>query len=935
MTDLPTLPPSPNLSQLEKPSAPRRRGWYQSVAGKLLVAFAIIVNLTIAATILSLLRFGTIDEVITRLVGVSMPAMKSSLEVQSKATEVTVTATQLSGAQDSTQLFERNTRALDEIQELWARLAKLRSIVGDDDATKRLQGMIAVIDQRVGELYRETNGNIDLTNRREKLIAQSSAAADKIDPLLRAASSTLTFSDDVAEAIYRTRVQVSTIAALLSQAATATRPERLVMLRNQYQAARTQLDRDLATIAGSGRTDTAAGEALTQATQALLALGEGNDGVFVLRRREQDGSQNIDTIQSALQSAGSQLRDEILSLVAQAEEESAKGIARSNEAIASSRLWLMLIAAASLILAGLIVWQFVMRYVVARLTGLADSMLAIAQGQLAAPIPAAGPDELGDMSRALVVFRNNAAEIRAAKEEAERAREEAEAASRTKSAFLANMSHELRTPLNAIIGYSEILVEDATDRGDEGSVDDLQKIQSAGKHLLGLINDILDLSKIEAGRMDVYLEQVFITRLVDEVKTIVEPMMSKQGNRLIIECESNIGSLRTDLTKLKQSLLNLLSNAAKFTEGGNVKLAVTRTTTDDVSKVSFAVTDSGIGMNESQVARLFQAFTQADASTTRNFGGTGLGLTITKHFCTMLGGTVGVTSQPGVGSTFTIVLPDETAVASAAPMELRVDDSNTASADAITVLVVDDDPVVHEILSSTLSREGYKLLHATDGAEALELMRRSPPDIITLDVMMPKIDGWSVLGTMKSEPALAHIPVIMLTIVDDRTLGFSLGASEFMTKPIDRTRLITLLRQFAPQSGDALVLIVDDNPDVRGMVRHTIEGVGLQAAEAGNGAAALQYLATHPAPSLILLDLMMPEVDGFTFLERMREDKALADVPVVVLTAKELTADERAFLTKHTMLVLSKSAQPIGSLGAALAAISRRGDAKMRERAAG
>jgi PAS domain S-box-containing protein len=509
------------------------------------------------------------------------------------------------------------------------------------------------------------------------------------------------------------------------------------------------------------------------------------------------------------------------------------------------------------------------------------------------------------------------------------AKEAAESASKVKSAFLANMSHELRTPLNAIIGYSEILVEDATDRGDEASIGDLQKIQGAGKHLLSLINDILDLSKIEAGRMDVYLEQVFLSRLVDEVKTIVEPMVMKNGNRLVIECPQNIGSLRTDLTKLKQSLINILSNAAKFTKQGDVILKISRMAgADGVSRVTFSVSDSGIGMNEEQLGRLFQAFTQADSSTTRNFGGTGLGLTITRHFCTMLGGSIDVASKPGKGSTFTIVLPDQTLKQAAAAGAMRaakgVLGNVVASPSAVNVLVVDDDPAVHDVLSMTLDKEGYNLIHAKDGIEALEIMRKTRPDVVTLDVMMPQMDGWSVLGIMKSDPDLEDIPVIMLTIVDDRNLGFSLGASEFMTKPVDRAKLVALLRKFAPTVHDGLVLIVDDDRDTRQVIKSTVEGEGLRTAEAANGRIALDWLESNPRPGLVLLDIMMPEMDGFEFLERIRERDEFAQLPIVVLTAKELTENERRFLAERTILVLSKSAQPIGTLGAALAAIANR-----------
>ncbi|WP_137043713.1 response regulator [Pseudolabrys sp. FHR47] len=504
-----------------------------------------------------------------------------------------------------------------------------------------------------------------------------------------------------------------------------------------------------------------------------------------------------------------------------------------------------------------------------------------------------------------------------------RAMEEAESANKVKSSFLANMSHELRTPLNAIIGYSELLAEDAQDRGDKAALGDLEKISAAGKHLLGLINEILDLSKIEAGKMEVYLERLDLKKTIADVKTIVDPMIGKNGNRLVIECPPDIGTLNTDLTKLKQCLINLLSNAAKFTKQGTVLLRLSRTSEDGRDLVRFDVGDSGIGMTPEQLSRLFQAFTQADSSTTRNFGGTGLGLTITRHFVTMLGGTIDVVSAPGKGTTFSIVLPDREGGAGEVSVADDLGLAPEGVASSITVLIVDDDPAVHDVLSATLGREGYVLLHARDGAEALAIMRKSPPDIVTLDVQMPKIDGWSVLGIMKSEPALEHIPVIMLTIVDDRNLGFSLGASEFMTKPIDRNRLTALLRKLAPAK-DSTILIVDDDAHVRELVSNTVRGAGMTPAQAANGREALGWLSNHQPPALVLLDLMMPEVDGFAFLEQVRDIDSMKDVPIVVLTAKDLTDEERAFLAERTLLVLSKSGQPIGTLGAALSALAHR-----------
>jgi CheY-like chemotaxis protein len=382
--------------------------------------------------------------------------------------------------------------------------------------------------------------------------------------------------------------------------------------------------------------------------------------------------------------------------------------------------------------------------------------------------------------------------------------------------------------------------------------------------------------------------------------------------------------MRTDLTKVKQSLINLLSNAAKFTEKGEVGLSMTRETRGSGDRhVLFRVTDSGIGMTEEQIGKLFQAFAQADSSTTRNFGGTGLGLAITKRFATLLGGTVTVDSKPGHGSVFTLDVLDQSLLHAPIAEVIEATDS-AAAGPALTVLVVDDDPTVHEVLSATLAKRGYRVIHARDGAEALDIVRKTPPDIVTLDVMMPKIDGWTVLGRMKSDPTLAHIPVIMLTIVDDRNLGWSLGASEYMTKPIDRERLIALVRRFTGRGAEAVVLVVDDDAEVRNLISTTLKNAGLTTAEAVNGRAALDWLAGHPRPDLVLLDLMMPEMDGFQFLEKLRDDGATIDVPVVVLTAKDLSAEERAYLAERTVLVLGKSAQPIGSLGTALAAIATR-----------
>jgi signal transduction histidine kinase/CheY-like chemotaxis protein len=922
-----------------------RRPWYQSIASKLLLAFALIAALTVSATWLSLIRFNEIDSVMSRLTEVSLPLVQLSLGVEAKTAELVVLATEVGKAENETQRFERMERLSDQIGELWSILGKLQSIISEDATAARLQQLVADINTKVGELDRSTREVLLLNGRKDKAIAQAVVvneaglrvllqATDDIFARMtanlgRAQAGEPKLADLqrdflLLHAAYAARGNFVRVTTLLSDIAAATDTNALPQLREQFAAASDGLSHDLAVIGPDAALDSGRSTELRAAAKSLDALGSADDGLLAIQAKLLPERKAVAANQTALLEIGANLRDQVSKLNESAEHEATATAALSTRALDQSRLWLILIAAASLVLAALIVWLFVLRYVIRRLTDLAASMLAIARGELATPIPALGPDELGDMARTLVVFRDNAREIRAARDEAEKARAEAEAASRTKSIFLANMSHELRTPLNAIIGYSEILVEDATDRGDDTTVGDLQKIQGAGRHLLELINGILDLSKIEAGRMDVYLEQIYLARLVEEVRAIVEPLVKKNGNELVIHCPPDIGSMRTDLTKLKQSLINLLSNAAKFTQNGTVTLSVSRRETDgDPARFTFHVSDTGIGMNEEQLGRLFQAFTQADSSTTRHYGGTGLGLTITRHFANMLGGAIQVTSRPGKGSNFIMVLPDHPIPVSAPTAPALPIEATGDNGSALTVLVVDDDPAVHELLTATLAKEHYRLLHARDGAEALAILRKTPPDIVTLDVMMPKVDGWSVLGLMKSDPALDHIPVIMITIVDDRNLGYSLGASEFMTKPIDRARLISLVRRFAGHEPQARVLIVDDDPEVRDIVRTTLESSGLKTFQAVNGRAALDWLEHHPSPSLILLDLMMPEMDGFEFLEQIRNRDKLIEVPIVVLTAKELTEEERALLAERTLLVLSKGAQPIDSLGSTLSAIAK------------
>ena len=475
-----------------------------------------------------------------------------------------------------------------------------------------------------------------------------------------------------------------------------------------------------------------------------------------------------------------------------------------------------------------------------------------------------------------------------------------EMASQHKSQFLASMSHELRTPLNAIIGLTEMMVSNAARFGTEKAAEPLRRVHRAGSHLLGLINQVLDLSKIEAGKLELSPDVVALAPLITEVVDTARPLAEQNNNRLVVKSQENLGSLTVDPMRLRQILLNLLSNACKFTKQGEVTL-LARKVIDQGNWVEFTVSDTGIGMTPEQQAKLFEEFTQADSSTARQYGGTGLGLAITRKLARMMGGDVTLTSEAGKGSTFSVRLPANTDVSAEAP--ISPDRGRSTRADC--VLVIDDDATARELISDHLKADGFSVVTAAGGMEGLKLAKELQPTAITLDVMMPDLDGWSVLAALRQNPELADIPVIMVSIVDEHRRGIALGAAGYLTKPIDRERLHQLVRRFMAPAGPTRVLMVEDDAVQRERMLGWLERPPWIVREAANGREALSLLREEK-PDVILLDLMMPEMDGFEVVAALQKDAGWRDIPVIVITSLDLNAKDRERLNSGVQSVLVK-----------------------------
>jgi PAS domain S-box-containing protein len=499
------------------------------------------------------------------------------------------------------------------------------------------------------------------------------------------------------------------------------------------------------------------------------------------------------------------------------------------------------------------------------------------------------------------------------------AKELAEHANVAKSEFLANMSHELRTPLSAIIGYSELLMEDAeSDQGLDDPVADLDKIRIAGRNLLMLINDVLDLSKIEARKVELEVSAFSIRGLVHEVADTIRGQIEAGGNQFVVNVDEAPGTVQSDPTRVRQILLNLLGNAAKFTENGTIELTVTAESRqeDGDQQMVIKVRDSGIGVEASKLKLIFETFAQADTSTTRRFGGTGLGLAITRGNCDLLGGQISVSSEVGKGSEFTVILPTNLALSQPEVSVPNTGDTEVSRGQTNTfgrqVLVIDDQQASRDLIVGQLERSGWQVSAASSGIDGLKLAREIHPCAIVLDILMPQMDGWTVLNVLKSDPKLADIPVVLCSIVSDLKRGFSLGAADFLVKPVSRQKLATTLHKHC-SGPQCKLLIVEDDASTTDTLRRAASKIGWSVTVAGNGNEALAAVAGQ-IPDLILLDLMMPEMDGFSVVEALQLNPDWRGIPVIVVTAKTLTAHDRDRLRDHVQAIVAKGQESPRSL---------------------
>lgn len=529
-----------------------------------------------------------------------------------------------------------------------------------------------------------------------------------------------------------------------------------------------------------------------------------------------------------------------------------------------------------------------------------DLMMQIAEGAfpeqfLIDYIQDTSEDEL--TNAIMVALHMMAEELSAARQDLIDAHDKAIEANETKSKFLANMSHELRTPLNAIIGYTELINEDAEEDGLDHIVEDSTKILVAARHLLSLISDILDLSKIEAGKMDLYIEAFSVPSLCEQIATTIDPLAKNKNNTFDIFVDPQLITMHSDQTKLRQILINVLSNANKFTKDGRVGFKACTLTVDSEEWVRFIIEDTGIGIAPERLAAIFDPFTQEDGSTTRRFGGTGLGLAISNHFSQMMGGSINVESTIGKGSTFTIDLPiytnkeESLQTLSEVSSQPSIVPLNTTSA-SLRILLVDDDPTVHELTRRFIEDPSVAIASAYSGQAALDLLNDEPlPDVVLLDILLPDIDGQNILAKIKTNQRLKHIPVVIISMTDNKTMAFALGASDYFVKPLDYDNLLTTLTKLLQKDAPNRVLVAEDDDSSREYVCRMLKNRGYQVFEAANGQDVIDFLQDDK-PDMILLDLVMPKLDGFEVIEHIQTNPEWANIPVVIFTGMDLSKED-------------------------------------------
>jgi signal transduction histidine kinase/DNA-binding response OmpR family regulator len=529
--------------------------------------------------------------------------------------------------------------------------------------------------------------------------------------------------------------------------------------------------------------------------------------------------------------------------------------------------------------------------------------------------PVEVPHASGSIRRGAAMLVADVSRQRAWETELETARDAAETANRAKSAFLANMSHELRTPLTAVLGYCELLEEEMADAGQEALIDDLKKVELNARHLLGLINDVLDLSKIEAEKLEISPREIDVSAFVDEVRTSVAGLLVAKDNRFGVRLDPAVVSLYTDDFRLRQILLNLIGNAAKFTERGEIVLTVAREPHDQ--RVTFTISDTGIGMSEDQLAGLFKRFQQADQSTTRRFGGTGLGLALTKALTELLGGTISVRSRLGEGTSVTVALPSAvTLEPQDAPVVEGAVRSPASGGIGIRILVVDDDSGAREHLFRVLSREGFTVETCADGADVVEKAAEFAPAAVLLDVLMPHMNGWEVLKRLRADARTADIPVIMQTLLDAENVAYALGANGYLRKPFRRSSILHALSGIGT-TGAPSAMLIDDDAEARQRIGRMLRRDGWIVHEHADGQAALDALATE-RPDVVLVDLVMPVMDGHAFIQAVRRDDEWRDLPIVVLTAEDMADVRVEGLAGMTADIIQKGSMPLAELIARL-----------------